>query len=338
MILKPFNALVLLSFLTTLTTRPAVAVAQSSDNLSPGKLRSLGESALMERDYSAATSYYRQAIELEPDNAVNHYKLYNVHKRQRMLVEALEDITNAVSVELSSDNVVKNGNTKKLIEYRAQKAKLLVGLGRCDEALLEYEAMNVTSDDTSFAAAEQCALAIETAADAIDTQDWNTAAHSLKEVISHLSTPSDAPDLLYQLAQSQYHIQDYYGCISDTGRLLKAYPQHLEAYALRGEAYWKLNEVEMAGKHFREGLKLDPEHGGELRVRYMHSFCCYWWIELMDVISTLVLILLTQEIVSNWYNNYFTQDAKRDIGKWKKSPKRTKREMSIMKKAITNKP
>ena len=265
MILKPFNALVLLSFLTTLTTRPVVAVAQSSDNLSPGKLRSLGETALMERDYSSATSYYRQAIELEPDNAVNHYKLYNVHKRQRMLVEALEDITNAVSVELNSDNVIKNGNTKKLSEYRAQKAKLLVGLGRCDEALIEYEAMNVTSDDT-YAAAQQCARAIESAADAINRQDWNAASHSLKEVISHLSTPSDAPDLLYQLAQSQFHIQDYYGCISDTGRLLKAYPQHLEAYALRGEAYWKLNEVEMAGKHFREGLKLDPEHGGKLRV------------------------------------------------------------------------
>jgi Tfp pilus assembly protein PilF len=61
-------------------------------------------------------------------------------------------------------------------------------------------------------------------------------------------------------------LRDFYGVISDTGKLLKAYPRHLEAYALRGEAYWKLNEVEMAGKHFREGLKLDPEHDGELIV------------------------------------------------------------------------
>ena len=48
------------------------------------------------------------------------------------------------------------------------------------------------------------------------------------------------------------------------GKVLKVFPKHIEAYQLRGESYWRLNEVEMAMKHFREGLKLDPEHKGEV--------------------------------------------------------------------------
>jgi DnaJ family protein C protein 3 len=63
-------------------------------------------------------------------------------------------------------------------------------------------------------------------------------------------------------SQSEYNIGDYYGTISDTGKILKSYPKHIEAYQLRGMAYYRLNEMEMAQKHYREGLKLDPEHKG----------------------------------------------------------------------------
>ena len=260
---KPVILLSLLSLAST--SCASAATQQETQQLTPGKLRSLGENALMERDYPTAISYYLKAIEIEPDNAVNYYKLYNVHKRQRMLMEALEDISNAVRVELlaSTSNGNSSGEKKKLLEYQEQKAKLLVGLGRCEEAVEEYKSMGWDGTDKGAEKAAICAKAILQANASLSKQDWNGAVSFLKAAISHLSTPSDAPDLLYQLAQSQFHTRDYYGCISDTGRLLKVYPQHLEAYALRGEAYWRLNEVEMAGKHFREGLKLDPEHAGE---------------------------------------------------------------------------
>eukprot|EP00804_Cyclotella_cryptica_P001514 CCRYP_003731-RA/>CCRYP_003731-RA protein AED:0.08 eAED:0.08 QI:304/1/1/1/1/1/3/76/544 len=240
-----------------------LASAADDGQLSAGKLRSLGENALMERDYATATSYYRQAIELEPDNAVNYYKLYNVHKRMRSLAEALDDISNAVRIE--AEKVARegsSGNDKKLREWRDQKAKLLVGLGRCDEAVEEYKLLNAPANDPTVEKAQICAHSIFSANNALSRKDWNDASSHLKTALSYLSTPSDAPDLLFQLAQTQFHLGDYYGVISDTGKLLKAFPQHLEAYALRGEAYWRLNEVEMAGKHFREGLKLDPEHEG----------------------------------------------------------------------------
>ena len=78
-----------------------------------------------------------------------------------------------------------------------------------------------------------------------------------------LSWPRSASDT--RQAQCQYHLKEYYGAISDTGSLLKSYPRHIQAYQLRGEAYFRLNDMEMAVKHFREALKLDPEHKGALR-------------------------------------------------------------------------
>lgn len=263
-----------------------LAAAADDGQLSAGKLRSLGENALMERDYAAATSYYRQAIELEPDNAVNYYKLYNVHKRMRSLAEALDDISNAVRIE--AEKVARegsSGNDKKLKEWTDQKAKLLVGLGRCDEAVEQYKLLKSPTNDPSVEKAQICAHSIFSANNALSRKDWSNASTHLKTALSYLSSPSDAPDLLFQLAQTLFHLEDYYGVISDTGKLLKAFPQHLEAYALRGEAYWKLNEVEMAGKHFREGLKLDPEHEGEVLVLWdgddsyicgEGEFCLIW--------------------------------------------------------------
>ena len=49
--------------------------------------------ALMERKFTDAEMYYHQAITLEPLNANNHYKLYNLHKRMRSYGGALGDIT-----------------------------------------------------------------------------------------------------------------------------------------------------------------------------------------------------------------------------------------------------
>ena len=63
--------------------------------LSAGKLRSLGEVALSERRYADAESHYLQATRAEPDNAVNHHRLYTVRKRRggTFLGDALGDIS-----------------------------------------------------------------------------------------------------------------------------------------------------------------------------------------------------------------------------------------------------
>lgn len=233
---------------------------EKSATLTPGKLRSLGEVALSERNYADAINYYTQASQLEPNNAINYYKLYNVHKRMRSLTEALSDLIHAV--ELDTNN----------FEWRIQKANLLVNLGRCEEGQEEYmvaaKLLNESFGDVTKARqqaedgyrnANDCAQFTKSAMAAYQSQNWDAAIQYFTLVLSHTL---DTPDILYMKSQAEYHTGDYYGAVSDTGKILKSYPQHVEAYQLRGEAYIRLNEMEMAIKHFREGLKLDPDHKG----------------------------------------------------------------------------
>mmetsp|Transcript_37095 Transcript_37095/g.78298 ORF Transcript_37095/g.78298 Transcript_37095/m.78298 type:complete len:536 (+) Transcript_37095:262-1869(+) len=228
---------------------------EQKQELTAGKLRSLGEVALSERKFPEAESYYKQAIQVEPDNAMNYYKLYSVHKRMRSLSEALDDITKAVALKVEKT------------DWRILKAKLLVDFGRCDEAHVEYmEARKYAKDEKQAKQtvdgardSKSCADLTVRALEAYQKEDWRQAVLNFNQVLAYTL---DTPDLLFMKAQSEYYTKDYYGVVSDTGKLLKNYPKHIEAYQLRGEAYFRLNDMEMAVKHFREGLKLDPEHKG----------------------------------------------------------------------------
>ena len=75
--------------------------------LSAGKLRSLGEEAAMERRFDEAIAYIRQAIQLEPDSPLNHYRMFHVHKRMRKLGDALADLTKALEIDGGNANYRK---------------------------------------------------------------------------------------------------------------------------------------------------------------------------------------------------------------------------------------
>jgi len=236
------------------SSSPSSSSAKNNSSLSAGKLRSLGEIALSERKYSEAESYYRQAIALEPDNGNNYYKLYKVHNRMKSPGDALSDLTEACAREPAKE------------EWRVQKAKLLAGLGRCEEAAAEYEDFRrhhlagggerALDGETE---AGQCAQLTQLALQAFSNREFQKSIHYFTSLLSHVN---EATDLLFMKAQAEYEVGDYYGVVSDMGKILKSFPKHIEAYQLRGEAYFRLNEMDMAVKHFREGLKLDPEHKG----------------------------------------------------------------------------
>ena len=216
---------------------------------SPGKLRSRGEEALSLRKFDEALKLYRKAAELEPDNGTNFFKLYRVHSRMKKFVDALGSITKAVDLEPA--------NT----EYRMSKAKLLKSLGQCDRAVAEYQQVKDGTDDLTqlLQGAIECEQAITQAEAALGQGEYNVAAALFQQALTHVD---QATDLLFQKAQALLQTQDYYGVISDTGQILKQFPQHLEAYQLRGEAYTRLGDHDVAIQHFREALKLDPEHKG----------------------------------------------------------------------------
>lgn len=238
------------SYLWAILVLVAAPTALASEKaLSAGKLRASAEEAFSQGQTVEAIDFLQQAIELEPENALNHHKLYKVRHRSRQFMEALKDISSAVDL---------SGAVEEKDMYRSLKARLLIELGQCDRATAECgEAKQ--PDASVCETAMHCATTLEAAEKAAFDGDHRKAASFFREALRFTEY---APDIMWSKAQSLLHVGDLYGCISDTGKLLKLLPHHIEAYELRGTAYYLLAEHEQATAHFREGLKLDPEHKG----------------------------------------------------------------------------
>ncbi len=247
-----------LFFLASKRTSCAVDALEKQAEQSAGKLRSLGEQAMIEGRYDEAVHYYSQAIKVEPDVASNYYKLYRVHNRMKHYLSALRDISKACDIDPKG----AKGN-----DYRFTKAKLLVNLGQCDEALEEYKIImsnkneGLSFDDVTAGAndANECSMKVKAATEAFSKGDFKEAKFYFDRALSHME---QAPDLLFMKAQAEFELNDYFGVISDTGKILKIHSRNIEAYQLRGDAYFRTGEHDIAVQHYREGLKLDPEHAG----------------------------------------------------------------------------
>jgi DnaJ family protein C protein 3 len=216
------------------------------DSWSAGKLRAVSDEAMAAGDYLAAVGYLQKAAALEPESASNYFKLFKAHHRKRNYMDALQDISTAVEMEPAAD------------KYRSQKAKLLVQVGQCEQAVAEYKLLQA-QDEAAQHTAEECQRAIEYAEKSFFEKDYAVAAQLFQQALQYIEVASD---LVWPKAQSMFWSGDYYGCISDTGQILKLHPKHVEAYQLRGDAYHRLGEHDNAAKHYREGLKWDPEHKG----------------------------------------------------------------------------
>mmetsp|Transcript_862 Transcript_862/g.1241 ORF Transcript_862/g.1241 Transcript_862/m.1241 type:complete len:395 (-) Transcript_862:30-1214(-) len=145
----------------------------------------------------------------------------------------------------------------------------MVNLGRCEEAVEQYQIIarqhqqdrNELKSEVSAGAqdAEACAGEVRAAQSALAQHNYPEANHFFGMALSHME---QAPDILFMKAQAEFELGDYFGVVSDTGKILKMHKQNIEAYQLRGEAYYRIGEHDVAVQHFREGLKLDPEHKG----------------------------------------------------------------------------
>jgi DnaJ homolog subfamily C member 3 len=226
----------------------APALAQDTSTWSAGKFRQQGEQSMLSGDYAQAVVYLTQAVAMEPDNAANYMKLYRVHQRNRQYAEALDDLTKALAIDPSNK------------DYTKKKIQLLISLGQCQEADQMVKGAKVEIDPKQAEQAGQCAAEIDMAEKAYFEEDFDTAARFFERALLHVDLQGS--DLMWMKAQSLFQINDFYGTISDTGKILKQHSSHIEAYELRGKAFFRLGEHDNAILHAREGLKLDPEHKG----------------------------------------------------------------------------
>lgn len=220
------------------------ARGNNTENWSPGKLRSAADEAAMSGDTRLAVEYLQRAIALEPTSALNHYKLYRLYHRKRSFDNALTHVTRAA--ELNAP------------DYTPTKAKLLVSLGQCDRAVQAFHDMEgFDQEDENYAKARNCDETIKAANKAFLEEDWGYAASMYTAAQQYVE---QGMDLVWPKAVSMFHVDDFYGVISETGRILKANSKNIDAYRLRGDAFFRLAEHDQALVHYREGLKLDPEH------------------------------------------------------------------------------
>ncbi|GKY97260.1 hypothetical protein MPSEU_000684400 [Mayamaea pseudoterrestris] len=210
---------------------------------SAGKLRSGSDEAMASGGSDKAISMLKRAIQLEPDNAINYHKLYKILSRRRNYMDALDAITQAATLDKA---------------HASTKAKLLVQLGQCDRAVAEYQSQQTNESDHDYQRALECQSVIQRANEAYTQQRYAEAAALYDAALQFVDLV--ASDLIWPRAQSLYYSSDYYGCISETGKLLKQHSNHVEAYYLRGSAFYQLGDLQNAAIHYRQGLKLDPEH------------------------------------------------------------------------------
>jgi len=107
--------------------------------------------------------------------------------------------------------------------------------------------------------AKQCAHEIHQATSAFENNDHERVIFYINAALQHTD---QASDLLFMRAKSSLEVGDFYTTVSDTGKILKLHSSHLDAYQLRGDAYFHIGEFEAAANHYRQGLKYDPEHKG----------------------------------------------------------------------------
>lgn len=106
-----------------------VVLADTEAHQSVGKIRSSAELAFSNGEIEQSIKLWEEVINLEPDNDSNYYKRFRVYLRQQKLKEALADLSTALKLNPKNENAL------------VQRSKLSVRMGRCDEAVHDYNAL-----------------------------------------------------------------------------------------------------------------------------------------------------------------------------------------------------
>lgn len=122
------------------------------------------------------------------------------------------------------------------------------------------DSLNAKSKDLSSETdASSCTKSLRDADQHYARKLWPQAREHYSNAIKYAE---HATSMLLKRAHCNFHLEEYYDTIADTGKILKLESDNLEALELRGGAYYLLGEIETAMNHYRKGLKYDPEHRG----------------------------------------------------------------------------
>lgn len=225
---------------------------------SVGRLRTKAEEALISGKAAEALTLWGRVVALEPLNEQNFFKRSRVNSRLRKPLAALADLDAALRLAPEFEDAL------------ASRAKILASIGRCTDAGEDWRlAMAVAKRESKrseafegLSRAEACARSLDVARKAGKRGDFRKQIEELTLVLDSLTSGQPPGSLLLERAKAFFELGDLYEAIADAGKALKSDPDDLDALELRGTAYYRLADHDMAKTHWQQGLKLDPEHRG----------------------------------------------------------------------------
>eukprot|EP00455_Lapot_gusevi_P055817 TRINITY_DN912_c0_g1_i11.p1 TRINITY_DN912_c0_g1~~TRINITY_DN912_c0_g1_i11.p1 ORF type:complete len:511 (-),score=165.35 TRINITY_DN912_c0_g1_i11:134-1606(-) len=237
----------LLSICLVLLSTSYFSFANAAD---PSALRSQGDRAFQTGDYARALESYNQLISLEPKSQLNFFKRAAVHLVRKSYDKALLDLDTALTLDPS---FIKG------YLHRAKVHKLQgdFSLARDDyDKILKLKA-NHPEATQEIKKLDACIHHIESGDRALKRHSYEEARQLFTQA---LEVAPDSSVVLLKRAQASIHTGNYADIVQDTGLILKSESSNMQAYLLRGKAYYHLGEIDVALRHFKEALRYDPEH------------------------------------------------------------------------------
>jgi len=105
---------------------------------------------------------------------------------------------------------------------------------------------------------------VHSAQHAAQEGNWENVKFALERALKYAY---NSIRLLNMRSEAHFQTQDYQSLLVDTRTVLKLDKNDLKAMLLRGQAYYRMGEHDVSLRHYREGLRLDPEHK-ELKKAY----------------------------------------------------------------------
>lgn len=212
--------------------------------------RTLGDQALMEGKLQVALKHFEAAVKMNPQDHLNFYKRATAEMIDKKYAAAVRDLTKTLEI--------KPGYSQAL----DKRARIYMMEGRFDQAINDLRELlrskptdGELQDKVNKVMTAQHAWS--TAQRFISQRNWQAARDHLNMA---LDVASDSVDLLLARAECNKFLGELENVLADTGKALKVQASSIAALVLRGQAYYLMMEMDLAQRHFREGLRMDPEH------------------------------------------------------------------------------
>lgn len=227
----------------------AEAAAKATKDMSPKQLQSAADMAAAKGDFKTAMKYYKKLIAAAPTQLA-YYKRANANVRRKEFRKAINDLGKAIELD------------PKFWKGYTTRAKNLVLVGRCEEAEADIKLVLDAKPKNKQAAklqpnVEQCLQHLRTVTSLEASRQYNAAKEELTKV---LEIAYESNDLIMRRAQIYMEMHDYQSVLVDTREVLQRDKNNMDAMAVRAQAFYLEGEHDVALTHYKEGLRLDPEH------------------------------------------------------------------------------